>query len=300
MPLTREIEKTDYVNFIKPMRAIFSGSSQSGKTNLIGNILSNQHILFGDNFTLVKYFYPEYLEECPVEWHKEIDTPISYEPGFPNKEDILSLPNGSLLIIDDNMKKVVHSELIRQLYNVISGKRNISVISVTQNYFTQGPFSRDIRNSSNYVALFRNCADASLNKRVATAFGLGKAYNAAECDIFQKEVYPYVFIDQTQKAQLSSYRVFVDILSDIKVAYNTNGMKGFILNENDFAIAFKIIQEKNKTVTAVVNEDTSESIQSSDRSNPKPKAIKRKSKKRKITKQKQETAENKQTWRKYT
>ena len=157
--------------------------------------------------------------------------PRTYNAGFPSKQDILELPEGSLLIIDDNMKKVVNSELMRQFFNVISGKRNISIIVVTQNYFTQGQFSRDIRNSSNVVCLFRNCADASLNIRVARAFKLEKAYQAAENDVFADQVYPYIFIDQSQRSQLSGYRVYTDILSKTKIAYSVDGMKGYILNE---------------------------------------------------------------------
>ena len=265
MPLTREIEKIKDVNFFKPMRAIFSGSSQSGKTRLIGKILERQEKLFGDKFELVRYYYPEYLDECPVDWHNVIDTPINYECGFPEKDDILQMPSNSLLIIDDNMKKVVKSELMRQVFNVISGKRNISVICVTQNYFTKGDYSRDIRNSCNFVALFRNCADAGLNSRVAKAFGLGKAYAAAERDVFQTKVYPYVYIDQTQRAQLSSYRIYVDILSDVRIVYNTNGMKGYILSEKEFLEAFKVLEKKNKSVIAILNEDQKKQLRAAEK-----------------------------------
>ena len=255
MPLTRELEKINYVEFFKPLRAIFSGSSQSGKTYLIGKMLEKQKELFGGEFELVKYYYPEYLEECPVEWHENITTPITYNAGFPTKQDILELPEGSLLIIDDNMKKVVNSELMRQFFNVISGKRNISIIVVTQNYFTQGQFSRDIRNSSNVVCLFRNCADATLNIRVARAFKLEKAYQAAENDVFSDQVYPYVFIDRSQRSQLSGYRVYTDILSKTKVAYSVNGMKGYILNEIDFKKIYKIIEEKPRSVQVIAHEN---------------------------------------------
>jgi hypothetical protein len=253
--LTLEVEKFDNMNFMKPMRAIFSGSSQSGKTRLIGKILKNQIQLFGEKFELVKYFYPEYLEECPVDWHNDICIPISYQPGFPDKNDILSMPSNSLLIVDDNMAKVVKSELMRQLFNVISGKKNISVICVTQNYFTQGPHSRDIRNSANYVGLFRNCADASLNKRVATAFGLGKAYQKAEEEFFPRNIYPYVFIDQTQRAQISSYRLYVNIFKNPRIAYSSSGMRGYILGEKEFNAAFQILQEKKNSATVVLNEN---------------------------------------------
>ena len=293
MPLTREIETNFSNTFLKPIRAIFSGSSQSGKTYLIGEMIRNQVKLFGDTFSNIQYFYPEYLDECPVNWHEFIETPISYNPGFPSKEEVLQLNENSLIIIDDNMKKVVQSELMRQLFNVISGKKNISIICVTQNYFTQGKYSRDIRNSSNYVALLRNCADARLNKRVATAFGLDKAYTAAEI-IFDHEIYPYVFIDQTQRAQLSSYRLYTDILGRYKVAYNTNGMKGYILTEADFKAAFKIIENKKKSVIATQNEDKAKRL-----SRPRELENGQKSKKIKNQNKKQSFTDKESNWSRF-
>jgi hypothetical protein len=292
MPLTVEIEKINFAHFQKPMRAIFSGSSQSGKTYLIGKMLNQQTDLFGDEFSQVKYYYPEYLDECPVDWHDTISTPISYHSGFPEKEDIQSLPNNSLIIIDDNMKKVVFSELMRQLFNVISGKRNISVICVTQNYFTQGPHSRDIRNSSNFVALFRNCADATLNKRVANAFGLSKAYTAAELDVFHDNIYPYIFIDQTQRAQLSRYRLYINILENPRVAYSTTGMKGYILTEKQFLDAFKILQERKDSITATaLDENQKRKLQRELKVN--------KSKSKKSTKFTERISKPKQSWRQF-
>jgi hypothetical protein len=292
MPLTIEVEKINFANFQKPMRAIFSGSSQSGKTFLIGKMLEKQQYLFGDEFKQIKYYYPEYLENCPVCWHDMIKTPISYHSGFPEKKEILSLPQNSLIIIDDNMKKVVNSELMRQLFNVISGKQNISVICVTQNYFTQGPHSRDIRNSSNFVALFRNCADASLNKRVAKAFGLGKAYAEAESDVFQSNVYPYVFIDQTQRAQLSRYRLYIDILSKPRISYSTTGMKGYILTEKQFLEAFKILEERKNSITVTAfNENQKRTLPRSPNTDS-PEKTKR-------NKSTEKTSKPKQLWRKF-
>ena len=123
MPLTREIEFKNHFQFIKPMRAIFTGSSQSGKTYLIGKLLERQKNLFGDEFQFVKYFYPTYLEESPVEYHLMTDTPVAYSAGFPNKNDVLSMPSNSLIIIDDQADSAVKSDLINQLYKVISGKK---------------------------------------------------------------------------------------------------------------------------------------------------------------------------------
>jgi hypothetical protein len=251
MPISRDITRISEFKFFKPMRAIFSGSSQSGKTYLIGKILENQNLLFEDTFNSVKYFYPTYLDESPVDYHSLTTTPISYNAGFPSKTDIMSLAQNSLLIIDDQADEAVKSGLISQLFKVISGKKNISVILVTQNYFIQGKHSRDIRNSCNYVALFRNCCDHLLNKRVCTAFGLKDAYIAAEKEIYSTRIYPYMFIDQSQRAQLSSYRLFIEILDKFKIAFGQNGMKGYILSEDDFLSAFKVISENGIKLLAI-------------------------------------------------
>ena len=255
MSLRKEVDKLENFYLFKPMRAIFSGSSQSGKTNLIGGMMRNQKRIFGESFNSIEYFYPEYLDECPVDWHNFIDTPITYKCGFPTQKDISELEPNSCVIIDDMMSRVVKSELMRQFFNVISGKKGISIICVTQNYFIQGPFSRDIRNSTNYVCLFRNCADDKLNKRVAVALGITKAFSKAEEDVFQTQVYPYIFIDQTQRNQIYSWRVYTDILNKIRISYNLNGMKGFVLPETEFLRAYKILEEKLKTVSVTENED---------------------------------------------
>lgn len=56
--------------------------------------------------------------------------------------------------------------------------------------------------------------------------------------------------DQTQRAQLGNYRPFTEILAQFKVAYNTDGMRGYIFNEKNFLSAFRIIDEKKLIVLA--------------------------------------------------
>ena len=261
MPRTQEINTLCDFKFSLPMRAIFAGSSQSGKTYMIGKIIENANKLFGREFEAIKYFYPEYLDESPVDFHKTTDSPISYITGFPKKSDISGLVPNSLIIIDDMADQAVKSDLVSQIYKVISGKKHLSIILVTQNYFVQGRHSREIRNSCNYVGLFRNCGDASLNRRVTSVFGLRKAYDIVERTIFRSEVYPFVFIDQRQVAQIGDYRLYTSILGNVKIAYSTNGMRGYVLNEETFKRIFNVISQSANSVTAVPkNEDSQESV----------------------------------------
>lgn len=251
MPITREIPVLTEFKFTLPMRAIFAGSSQSGKTFMIGQILKFQSEIFKGKFDFVKYYYPTFLDEAPVDYHTLTNTPISYNAGFPTKSEILALPENALVIIDDQSDTAVKSDLVSQIFKVISGKKKMSIILVTQNYFMQGKHSREIRNSCNYVGLFRNCCDNSLNSRVTQAFGLKAAFEAAEREVCGCQVYPFVFIDQTQRGQISPYRLYTKIIGPYKEAFSKTGMRGYIISEEDFRAGYSIISEKSGSVLAV-------------------------------------------------
>ena len=122
MPIKYNIETFDY-SFKLPMRAIFAGSSQSGKTSLITKILKNQRRLFQSNFSVIKYCYPSYLTETPVNIHSFLEQDVNYICGFPSDREVLDLPTNSLLVLDDLAQEALNSELISQLFRVISGKK---------------------------------------------------------------------------------------------------------------------------------------------------------------------------------
>ena len=163
--------------FAYPFRIILSGSSQSGKTSFAAQLLKND--LFDKKPSCVRYFYPSYLDEPPVSWHNLLPIPVSYQVGLPSKDDLLSMDADTVVVLDDLYDLIVKSEVCDHLFRVFSGKRSISVIVMNQNYYTQGKYGRDIRNSANFTVLFRNCCDTSINKRVSKTCGLLKAYESA-------------------------------------------------------------------------------------------------------------------------
>ena len=140
--LTTEVRESLNFFFQKPCRAIFSGSSQSGKTFLVGKILEEQKRLFEDEFVQISYYYeraeiknfylkfffalsclfstfqqPTYLDEPPVDWHLRVaKSEVQYNCGFPKKDEVLSLPENSLLIIDDQADLCMKSDLIAQIF----------------------------------------------------------------------------------------------------------------------------------------------------------------------------------------
>ena len=73
---------------------------------------------------------------------------------------------------------------------------------------------------------------------------------AAEEAVFTTQIHPYIFIDQTQVAQLSPFRLFVEILGDFRIAYNNEGMKGIIIPESEFLKAFTVLERKKFVLKA--------------------------------------------------
>ena len=238
--------------FSFPFRMILAGSSGSGKTHFAGKLLQQKN-LFEEEVTAVFYYYPCYLKEAPVDWHEILDIPVSYHVGLPTKEDLIDMPKNSCVVIDDSFDSAIQSSAIDHLFRVISGKRRICVIVMTQNNFTKGRYGREIRNSCNYSVLFRNCCDTSINENVTRMAGLKHAFRAASKDQVG-EKYPYIFIDQSQQGQVSNYRLYTDIFGEYKIVWSVDGMKGYIVGATDFEQFFKIIEDNNY-FTAKYDED---------------------------------------------
>lgn len=254
MPVTTNAIFKEKDEFVTPFRMILSGSSGSGKTEFAGRLL--KHNIFETRIEFVYYYFPCYLDDAPVDWHETMSVPVSYQTGLPTLEQLTSMPPNSVVILDDLMDECVTNGTIDHLFRVISGKRKISVMIMTQNYFTHGRYSRNIRNSCNFTVLLRNYCDATINNRAARAMKLTKPVTIAEQCNSNKE-YPYIFIDQTQKGQVSGYQIYTDIFSHYKKCFSNAGMPSYIIPEKDFTAVFKILQRTNRVVLAQQkNEDT--------------------------------------------
>ena len=143
-----------------------------------------------------------YLKNPPVDWHKSLKIPVSYQMGLPTKEFIMDQPKNSCIVIDDSFDSALNSPVIDHLFRVMSGKLSISVILMSQNTFAKGKFCRDIRNSCNFLALFRNCADTRINSNIARMVGLTHAFEAARIDLDGK-MFPVMFFFRVHENMLS-------------------------------------------------------------------------------------------------
>ena len=254
MPITTNGIRKENDKFTYPFRIMLSGSSGAGKTYFAEKLLRNN--CFEKEIEYIYYFHPCYLEESPVNWHETMNIPVSYQTGLPSVELLTSMPANSAIILDDLFDKACMSETIDHLFRVISGKRKLSVMIMTQNYFAPGKFGRNIRNSCNYTVLLRNYCDATINRRAVRAMGITKAFDVAQ-QYCKDDEYPYIFIDQSQKGQVSGFQLYTDIFGRFKKCYSNEGMPSYIIPEKDFLNSFKIIQENNRICLAQLKDENS-------------------------------------------
>ena len=243
-------------------RVFISGSSSAGKTFFACELLRAK--LF--EFSRIYYFHPDFHEQSPNDWDKKLECPIFFQGGLPKLADLLEMPERSVIVLDDLFRESANSHDIDYLFRVLSSKRKLNVIIMTQRYFSDGPYALSIRNSSNYHVLMNN-ADSRINLRAVNTLGLKQDFVIAE-KANRSNLYPYYFIDQTNKARVTGLRIFIDILSKHKeVVYNS--MLGVWISKADFTAKFQLVdsntaikyadpkQTQNKSGNSTENEEKS-------------------------------------------
>ena len=287
--------------FAKIFRIFISGSSSAGKTYFAKTLL--QQNLF--QFSRVYYYHPDFHEHSPVSWHEEFDKPVLYQAGIPTLKDLLEIPEHSCLVFDDLFSQCCESKDIDYLFRVLSSKRKLNVIIMTQRYFAEGKCGLSIRNSSNYHVLMRN-ADARTNLTVANSMQLKPEITKA-IEVNKEKLYPYIFIDRTNKARVNNLQIFTDIFTK-HLEVIIGRMKYYLITEADFVSSYKIIGDNiadaNKTPqlqcasqsteesssdseSSQSNDSRTSSASESDSARVKSKAKSRKSKSGKVFKFKQ-------------
>ena len=269
MPLTVTYREIENVKFEYPFRMIISGSSQSGKTSFAKQLLQNTE-LFDGELKNILYCYPEYLSETPVEWHEELLLPVTYQTGLPTLNELCSLETDTVIVLDDLYEECITAKQIDHLFRVLSGKKRLSVIIMTQRFFAQGRYAMNIRNCCNFTVLMRN-SDERLNYRIAYLFKSNTVINKIIDTEFSKEGYPYIFVDSSPRGQVTGNRLYTNIFSTFMEVYDRSGMKGFIIREKDFHKNFTIINhntakrngiDQKRKLPYTETESTSERTQS--------------------------------------
>ena len=225
-------------------RLFIAGSSSAGKTFFAGKLLESRQFTFKTVF----YYSPDVLSESPVNWN----VPVHFRTGCPSEKDILAMPAYSVIVLDDLYDVCSESKTIDFLFRVLSSKKKIHVFVMSQRFFTKGKFCLNIRNCCNFITLMTNC-DAKLNERVGNTFNL--KHDIAKAFAVQSEnLYPYVFLDMTNKARVTGVKIYLDILSNHKVVL-VNLMKYYLVPEQD---AIQFTKQGKTTEQRIKYSDSSE------------------------------------------
>ena len=79
--ISGDLIENDY-KIVTPFRMLISGSSGTGKTTFIENLLQSNRI--DKDFSTVYYCYPYNLGDPPVEWHETLKCNVQYLTHLPD------------------------------------------------------------------------------------------------------------------------------------------------------------------------------------------------------------------------
>ena len=202
-----------------PFLMVVCGSTQSGKTCFVLNLLNNADRLIHPPPENVVWFYGE---ETTTTRHLESlnNDKIIPVKGIPSSfEAYISKDHNNLFIFDDLMEEVGHDKNMTRLFTRQSHHRNISVILITQDLFYKGPERLTILRNAQYLVLFANPLDMSGTYAVASRIMPKKV--PLFLNIFDVSTAPrhgYLFIDGKQNTPKEA-RFRTDIFKPYQKVY---------------------------------------------------------------------------------
>ena len=197
----------DSFYFTHPATILLCGPTKSGKTTLLSKILLNS------DRGLVRP-PPATIVYCYTQWQDAYDEikigraqgpsyfnvpAIVFNEGLPDL-DAIDLRQNTLIILDDLMHEAGKSEKILNIFTTDSHHKNMSVIFVTQNIFSQQINSRTISLNCQYIILTNNPRDRLqvqiLGKQMFP--GDSQFFNKAYNNAVSSKQYGYLLCDFTQ------------------------------------------------------------------------------------------------------
>src|SRR5215475_9357808 len=161
------VDKREYMNVNDlapqwPFRLLICGSSGSGKTNLLLNLIS-KYLYFNNLYVYARDIsesYYEYLQSCFEDDRikSKFNSVFSSDPVDIISVDELDAERQNLIVFDDYVT-TKDQTFIKDLF-IRGRKKNASVIYLTQSYFK---VPKDIRLQCNYISLFPSCSLKDIN-----------------------------------------------------------------------------------------------------------------------------------------
>ena len=166
------------------------GSSGSGKTSLVVQILQRKSQLFQLDIKGVYYAYAQWQDIFSTH---EVFKDVKFIEGLPTAEQLEDIAAehagaGHVLIIDDMMDKNVKSELVSDLATCHSHHRKTCLIIQTQNLYPRGPYARNIALNTTHFIFTRNLRDVQQLKYFSSQVFNDKGVQQKFMDIYYDSV----------------------------------------------------------------------------------------------------------------
>lgn len=163
MQFAKEVNVEKNLLLKHPGTFLVAGSTGSGKTHLVRNILHNYDKISTINRPVRVVWCYGIFQEL---YKKPIDGAVSqirYVSGFPDDTD-----DCDILILDDLQSTAGDDSRLADLFTRYSHHRNISVFFVIQNLFLQSKSMRTVTLNSHYLLLLSSRRDRSQITRLAS------------------------------------------------------------------------------------------------------------------------------------
>lgn len=206
-----------YIAFKTPLSLIISGSSFSGKTTFVTNLIKNKQQMFIPDFVEIIFVYNVW--QALYDELEQTITNIKFLNRIPSKSEIDELTSDKqprLLILDDKMTELSSCPHITELITVYTHHKNLSTILLIQNIFYQGAKClRDITLNVQGIILFRNKRSALQISNLAKDMfpGSKRLYFLDAYEKATSKPYGYLFIDLSPGSN-SLYQLRTNILPE--------------------------------------------------------------------------------------
>ena len=152
-------------------RMVISGSSSTGKSHYIEELLQNHHGLLHKDFDKIIYLRGVETEK-DKKLIKNFGDKIEIIDGIPKEETLTTLcdNNGKenyVLVIEDLDDEVSKSALISKFFTAYSHHLHCSVIYTTQNFFKNGVERLSIIRNATHLVLFNINLDETVIRLIA-------------------------------------------------------------------------------------------------------------------------------------
>lgn len=180
----------NFLMFTHPFRMLLSGGVNSGKTNLIYNILLRQeHKPF--ERIIICHVDGKFTKEYDLIDHDQVD-----EIPRPDDTEYFTGAKKTCFIIEDMDYKMMNQQQrsnLNRLFGFVSTHKNVSVIATTQTFFNVPP---SVRRMTNVFCIWGNDSDRDYMKTFARKVGEKQTTIMAILDSFESTK-DFLLIDMT-------------------------------------------------------------------------------------------------------